>query len=228
MTDEKAARAALEAHGFEQNNDAQHFWERPNRFGYIGYNPDYVTTDNDGHAVIVAAVGYDRLPALLAALDDKPLDITKQVLDLCDQAIGLFLEYRDQHGEDEDDARTSALAEVLEGLNAEPAIAEMEAAKRVCPRCEGDGVCGCHDSQGRVPKCPDCHGTGTADPPTDAPLLRTAALWMMHLSLDRLPPEGEAATKTAQMSDALLRLAARLEQDPPPPDTQPEPVLSKE
>jgi len=36
---------------------------------------------------------------------------------LADDAIGLFLEYRDRHGQSEDDARISACLEVIEGTD---------------------------------------------------------------------------------------------------------------
>jgi hypothetical protein len=44
---------------------------------------------------------------------------------LADDAIGLFLEYRDQHGYDEPQARAAAAHEVAEGVAAE---AELRAA----------------------------------------------------------------------------------------------------
>jgi hypothetical protein len=37
--------------------------------------------------------------------------------DLADQAIGLFLEYRDSHGHDEESARAAAAREVAEGIS---------------------------------------------------------------------------------------------------------------
>jgi hypothetical protein len=38
---------------------------------------------------------------------------------IANDAIGLFLEYRDKHGFDEETARAKAVCEVLDGLNAE-------------------------------------------------------------------------------------------------------------
>jgi hypothetical protein len=47
--------------------------------------------------------------------------------ELADSAVGLFLEYRDQHGYGEQDARPAAVAEVLEGDQAREEIARAEA-----------------------------------------------------------------------------------------------------
>jgi hypothetical protein len=52
---------------------------------------------------------------------------------LADNAIGLFLEYRDQHGNDEPAARVAAIAEVVDG-----ATTELER------RCR---ICGCTDAE---------------------------------------------------------------------------------
>jgi len=45
---------------------------------------------------------------------------TRQQLDrLLNEAVGLFVEYRDTHGHDEDEAQPLAVAEVFQGLDAE-------------------------------------------------------------------------------------------------------------
>jgi hypothetical protein len=45
-------------------------------------------------------------------LCDVPAALVAQI---SDEAIGLFLEYRDRHGRDEPAARLAAVAEVIEG-----------------------------------------------------------------------------------------------------------------
>lgn len=54
---------------------------------------------------------------------------------LADEAIGLFLEYRDVHGYDEDQARLMAASEVQQGVDAE---VELRAAGEIAP--EGTGI----------------------------------------------------------------------------------------
>ena len=50
---------------------------------------------------------------------------THQQLDrLLNAAIELFIEYRDQHGHDEVEARPLAVSEVLEGLDAESELVD--------------------------------------------------------------------------------------------------------
>ena len=49
------------------------------------------------------------------------------MLQVAKDAIGLFLEYRDVHGHDEETARAAALVEILEGLQAVDDIAMWEA-----------------------------------------------------------------------------------------------------
>ena len=45
---------------------------------------------------------------------------------LADEAIGLFLEYRDVHGWDESVARQKAASEVQQGVDAEVELREIE------------------------------------------------------------------------------------------------------
>jgi hypothetical protein len=47
--------------------------------------------------------------------------------DIADQAIGLFLEYRDVHGHDEESARRAAALEVAEGASVTDAEIGLEA-----------------------------------------------------------------------------------------------------
>jgi hypothetical protein len=47
------------------------------------------------------------------------------VYQLADEAIGLFLEYRDQHGYTEPAARAAAVAEVNDGIAAEQELRQM-------------------------------------------------------------------------------------------------------
>jgi hypothetical protein len=69
--------------------------------------------------------------------------MSEDVERLAGDAIGLFLEYRDQHGYAEPDARARAVAEVVEGVAARNA-------RTPCPVCphwlelhNADGSCGC-------------------------------------------------------------------------------------
>lgn len=66
---------------------------------------------------------FDRLPRLGSAADMPPARIA-------DEAIGLFLEYRDAHGHSEADARVAAVAEVTDGLSDESTQALAEIAGR--------------------------------------------------------------------------------------------------
>ena len=60
------------------------------------------------------SVSAESIREALAAHEAKPgPGLTP--FDLADQAIGLFLEYRDQHGRDEPSARAAAALEVAEG-----------------------------------------------------------------------------------------------------------------
>lgn len=55
---------------------------------------------------------------------------------LADEAIGLFLEYRDVHGHNEVAARDLAVAEVLQGIEAEQELrAHGELPARPKPKC---------------------------------------------------------------------------------------------
>jgi hypothetical protein len=45
-----------------------------------------------------------------------------RVFELADSAIGLFLEYRDQHGYGEEAARSLAVSEVMDGEAARPEV----------------------------------------------------------------------------------------------------------
>lgn len=61
---------------------------------------------------------------------------------LADAAIGLFLEYRDAHGRDEEAARSEAASEVQQGVDAEIELrgaGELGPAK-ACICCPGEGV----------------------------------------------------------------------------------------
>lgn len=59
----------------------------------------------------------DLAEAFADILDEQRAAVANEV---ADEAIGLFLEYRDQHGvEDEDVARAKAALEVAEGISVE-------------------------------------------------------------------------------------------------------------
>jgi hypothetical protein len=64
-----------------------------------------------------------------------------------DEAIGMFLEYRDQHGYDEEHARVAAVNEVREGVQAEledtatPAPSEDVRMCNACDKPDHDGEC---------------------------------------------------------------------------------------
>ncbi len=45
---------------------------------------------------------------------------------MLDEAIGLYLEFKDQHGYDEEEARAAAVNEILEGIDALKDIAAFE------------------------------------------------------------------------------------------------------
>jgi hypothetical protein len=45
--------------------------------------------------------------------------------ELADQAIGLFLEYRDVHGYTEQEARVEAVHEIVQGIDAEAELREL-------------------------------------------------------------------------------------------------------
>ena len=47
----------------------------------------------------------------------------RQLSDLLDSQVKMFIEYRDVHGKDEEDARFAATAEMLEGLDADKELA---------------------------------------------------------------------------------------------------------
>ena len=49
---------------------------------------------------------------------------------IAEDAIGLFLEYRDQHGQDEAQARASAVSEVLEAVDVEDELLTHEETNR--------------------------------------------------------------------------------------------------
>lgn len=55
----------------------------------------------------LATIYVDRLGAL---------DVDSDLIALCDDVLGLLIEYRDRHGHDEATARTLALNEIAEGL----------------------------------------------------------------------------------------------------------------
>jgi hypothetical protein len=58
--------------------------------------------------------GFDRAMLARPAPPSEGLDAAT----VANDAIGLFLEYRDQHGYDEVSARSAAVSEVVEGLRA--------------------------------------------------------------------------------------------------------------
>jgi hypothetical protein len=47
------------------------------------------------------------------------IETTMSVRQLADDAIGLFLEYRDKHGYSEQEARVEAVHEMVQGIDAE-------------------------------------------------------------------------------------------------------------
>jgi hypothetical protein len=54
-----------------------------------------------------------------------PIQTSMTVYQLADEAIGLFLEYRDVHGYSEETARSAAVAEVNDGIAAEQELRQM-------------------------------------------------------------------------------------------------------
>jgi hypothetical protein len=53
------------------------------------------------------------------------LNTTMSAYQLADEAIGLFLEYRDVHGYSEEQARLAAVAEVNDGIAAEQELRQL-------------------------------------------------------------------------------------------------------
>lgn len=49
----------------------------------------------------------------------------REAASIADQAIGLFLEFRDQHGHQEDAARAAAVAEIREGMSVDDDIEQQ-------------------------------------------------------------------------------------------------------
>ncbi len=53
------------------------------------------------------------------------IETSMTVYQLADEAIGMFLEYRDVHGYSEQDARSAAVAEINDGIAAEQELRQM-------------------------------------------------------------------------------------------------------
>lgn len=69
----------------------------------------------------------DTIVAEMDRLEEVISKTQAQVASAAEAGIDFFLEYRDQHGYDEDTARAKALLEVAEGARAIQDISEMEA-----------------------------------------------------------------------------------------------------
>jgi hypothetical protein len=79
--------------------------------------------DGPGRCRCIEQAGGDPLASASA-----PAPASADPFDIADQAIGLFLEHRDQHGQDEGQARRSATLEVAEGTSVDLAALTEDAA----------------------------------------------------------------------------------------------------
>lgn len=65
---------------------------------------------------------------------------------IADDAIGLFIEYRDRHGYDEDRARAQAVIDVIEGASVDVDALHAEMAAALTPN--DNGYTTCHACRG--------------------------------------------------------------------------------
>jgi hypothetical protein len=82
----------------------------------------------------------DGRPVALYVRREHALRMIHDPAEIAEDAIGLFLEFRDQHGRDEDAARIEAVGEVREGcaVDSDALMAEMAACIGPRPMTPGD------------------------------------------------------------------------------------------
>jgi len=92
------------------------------------------TTRRTSSADRVDILDGDGRPVALYVQRHHALRMIHDPTEIADETIGLFLEFRDTHGHDEEDARSAAVGEINEGcgvdLDAERDELEAEAAER--------------------------------------------------------------------------------------------------